>query len=160
MRSRLTCRMPGPTASPACWPRRARPRSPIPGTRATAAGTTRSPLRTTSAVNLRKPSPRLRLRPAPIVAAAAVAPQVAVEEGVVARAGARSVVRRLRGAEDLHRVEMIGQDLRQIRRRQSPEAAIGPEAKVRNKFPCRRKPLREARHVVDGAEVDARALRL
>src|ERR1041384_8613030 len=53
---------------------------------------------------------------------------------------------------------MIGKHLRQFRNRQATEAAIGTEPKFRQILPGGLEPRPEASHIVDHAEIDARAL--
>src|SRR3954462_15671413 len=59
----------------------------------------------------------------------------------------------------LHCLAMIIQNLRQLGARQSAETAIGAKAEARQEFARRRDPLLEAPHVMDGAEIDAGAIR-
>src|SRR5690349_11860061 len=54
---------------------------------------------------------------------------------------------------------MVGENRRQLRWRQAAKAAIGAEAELREILARDREPLRERVHAVDGAEIDARALR-
>jgi hypothetical protein len=54
---------------------------------------------------------------------------------------------------------MVGENGRQLGRRQAAEAAIGAEAERGQIFARDREALRERAHVVDGAEIDARAMR-
>ena len=55
---------------------------------------------------------------------------------------------------------MVGENAGQLRDRHATEAAIGAQAEIRPVFACRGDALLEARHVVDGAEIDPGALRL
>src|SRR5262245_9594002 len=59
---------------------------------------------------------------------------------------------------NLHSLEMIRQHAGQLGGRQPPEAAIGAEAELRQVLAGGCDPLLEARHAVDGAEIDPRAL--
>jgi hypothetical protein len=55
---------------------------------------------------------------------------------------------------------VIRQYARQIGRREAPKSAIGTKAELGEIFSRDCKRLRERAHVVDGTEIDQRALRL
>jgi 2-polyprenyl-6-methoxyphenol hydroxylase-like FAD-dependent oxidoreductase len=66
----------------------------------------------------------------------------------------------LAAIEDVHGLEVVGENTGQFRCWHAAKAAIGADAEIRPVFACRGDALREARHIVDGAEIDPRALRL
>lgn len=61
---------------------------------------------------------------------------------------------------DLKRLHVISQDVRKLGNGPSSEAAISAETEIGQILACRGDPLLEPRHVVNGAEIDARALRV
>ena len=61
---------------------------------------------------------------------------------------------------DLRGAQMVVEDIGQLGNWLSAEAAIGAEPKIGQIFSRGRQPLLKARHVVNGTQIDAGALRL